>query len=353
MDLKNLIREIKGEEEVVVETPVEETKANEVMHTTNTNFGKELIPTNVVVDPLLDLVPEYSQLLWMLPWNHGNNMPISAKVPVIGEVDLFKGNTEWTTWAGSTTPANNGPHTGEVVITQGQFITTVSISKRELNYAPERLEAIVRERINRAAARTIDAVLINGDTDSSANINGTFDSTAYYAQVDNGIRKVWLTNTSSVGTITASAYLGIKSKIDAGLQGSLSDLLFIEDGESYNKSLGLAEVITADKFGPQATIHAGVLAKIFGIDVVVARDMPKTGTDGKVSTTTSNNTKGTIACIYKPAVQYGFGQPLEIEVEKVAGKGINLVATFEFGFAIADGKANLWRTVALWINATL
>lgn len=75
----------------------EETKANEVMNTGATGFGTELIPTNVMLDPMLDLVPNYSKLLPLLPGNHGNNMPISAKVPVIGEAELFKGNTEWTT----------------------------------------------------------------------------------------------------------------------------------------------------------------------------------------------------------------------------------------------------------------
>ena len=60
-----------------------DTKANEVVHTTNTGMGKELIPTNVMIDPMLDLVPNYSKLLPLLPGNHGNNMPISAKVAVI------------------------------------------------------------------------------------------------------------------------------------------------------------------------------------------------------------------------------------------------------------------------------
>jgi HK97 family phage major capsid protein len=85
---------------------------------------------------------------------------------------MFGGNTEWTTGQGGfITPANHGPATDEIVINQGQFITTVSISKRELNYAPENLEALIRERINRAAARTIDAVIINGDAETGATGN--------------------------------------------------------------------------------------------------------------------------------------------------------------------------------------
>jgi len=59
---------------------------------------------------------------------------------------------------------------------------TVDVSDRELNYATPRLESIIRERINASASRTIDGVLINGDDASSNNINGTYDSTAYYTQ---------------------------------------------------------------------------------------------------------------------------------------------------------------------------
>ena len=77
-----------------------ETKANEVVHTSNTGLGKEIIPTNVMSDNLLDLVSNYSKLLSLLPGNHGNDMPISSKVPVIGEAGLFSGNSEWTSGDG-------------------------------------------------------------------------------------------------------------------------------------------------------------------------------------------------------------------------------------------------------------
>ena len=70
---------------ITKEEIVEEQKANEVMHTTNTGFWKETVPVNVLLDPALDMLPKYSSLINLLPGNHGNNMPISAKVPVIGD----------------------------------------------------------------------------------------------------------------------------------------------------------------------------------------------------------------------------------------------------------------------------
>lgn len=335
-----------------------ETKANEVMNTGASGFGSNLIPTNVLLDPMLDLVPTYSKLLPLLPGNHGNDMPISAKVPVIWEADLFTGNSEWTTGAGSfITPANNWPHTWEVTITQGQFILTVSLSKRELNYWPEQLESIIRERINRAAARTIDAVIINADdtASGSGNVNGTYSGNPYFTQQDNGIRMVGIANTGvSIGTFDAQSYLDVVEVLDPGYQADLPNLLIIEPSNIYLDSLAFDEVVTLDKMWPQATILSWILSKVWGIDKLVARDFPAlTNTSGLVDATSGNNTKGSFAVIYKPAVQYGFGQPLEIDAFKVPGKWVDLVATMEFGFAIANGVAGLGKTVWLWINVTL
>lgn len=365
MNIKELVKlarkeaNIEVKEEETPETPEveEEQKANEVMHTTNTNFGADLIPTNVLGDPLLDLLPKYSTLLPLLPGNHGSNMAVSEKVPVIGEADLFNGNSEWTTWAGTLTPAKMWPATGNVVISQGQFILTVSVSKRELNYATDKLESIIRERINSAAARTIDAVILNADDTASwsGNVNGTYTWNPYFTQQDNWIRMVGIANTGvSVWTITAGQVLAVKNVLDAGYQADLNNLLYIVPSNVYNKLMLLTETITVDKFGPTATISKWILAKIFWIDILVARDWPAlTNTSGLVDATSANNTKWSFACIYKPAVQYGFGQPLEIEVERVAGKWVNLVATFEFWFAICDEIAGLGKTVGIGINATV
>lgn len=356
MNLKELALQAKKLAWIEVkEEVVEETKADEVMNTGATNFGTELIPTNVVMDPALDLLPKYSSLLNVLPWNHGNNMPVSAYVPVIGEAELFKGNTEWTTGAASFTPADNWPHTDKVLISQGQFILDITISKRELNYSVADLANIVRDRINRSAGRTVDASIINADSATSGNINGTYDGTAYYAQQDNGIRKLGIANTAvSVGALTSASLLSVKGGIDAGFQADLDNLPFVTPSNVYDKMLALSEVITMDKFWPNATIVKGVFAKAFGIDVLVARDFPAlTKVDGTVSATASDNTKGSFACIYKPAVQYGFGQPLEIELSTNPWKGVRLTATMEFGFGIANSKAGLWKTVALWVNVTV
>lgn len=332
-----------------------ETKANEVMNTEATGYGKEIIPQNVMLDPMLDLLPEYSKLLPLLPGNHWNNMPISAKVPVIWEAQLFSGNTEWSTWPCGISPVKDWPDTDDVTIVQGQLILEISLSKRELNYWPAQLEAIIRDRINRSAARTVDAAIINWDTASTGNINGTYNSKAYYAQIDNWIRKVWIANgAKNIGTFSAASYLDVVEVLDPGYQADLENLLIVESSNLYLKSLTFDEVVTLDKMWSQATILSWVLAKVWNISKLVARDYPaKTDATGVVSTTAGDNTKGSFAVIYKPAVQYGFGQPLEIDAFKCPGKWVTLVATMEFWFAIANEVAGLGKTVWLGVNVTL
>lgn len=358
MNIKELVlkaKELQGIE--VKDEVVEEQKANEVMNTWATAFGSELIPTNVVLDPALDLLPKYSTLINLLPWNHGNNMPISAKVPVVWEADLFRWNSEWTTGAPSYTPAVQWPTTWAVTIVQGQYIFDIAISYREVEYAVADVIAIVRDRINRSAWRTIDASIINSDNTASAsgNINGTYTGNPYFIQNPAGIRKVGIANTAvSVGTLTSASLLNVKSELDPWYQADLNSLLYIMPSNVYNKALWIAEVITMDKFWPNATIVSGVLAKAFWIDVFVARDFPAlTNTSGLVDATSTNNTKGSFACIYKPAVQYGWWQPVKLYLNEKPWLWYIITATMDFWFAIANSVAGLGKTVALWVNVTV
>jgi hypothetical protein len=134
----------------------------------------------------------------------------------------------------------------------------------------------------------------------------------------------------------------------------LNNLLYIMPANVYNKALALSEVITMDKFWPNATIVQGVLAKAFGIDILVARDFPAlTNTSGLVDATSTNNTKGSFAIVYRPAVQYWFGQPLKLYLQEKPGHGYEITATMDFGFAIINGVAWLGNTVGMWVNVTV
>lgn len=77
-----------------------ETKANEIMHTTNTGFGAELVPGNILMTDFLDMAPKVSPLLnFFQAGYHGRNMDKKMDVPVIGELPLHQLMPEQTTGA--------------------------------------------------------------------------------------------------------------------------------------------------------------------------------------------------------------------------------------------------------------
>jgi hypothetical protein len=132
------------------------------------------------------------------------------------------------------------------------------------------------------------------------------------------------------------------------------DCLWLFNRATYNKGLALDALLDASKRGAASTLSGNAIANLFGADVHISKHMGKTEADGKISTTATNNTLGQLGLIYKPAIQYGFGQPLEIDVVKVPGKGVSLIATFEFGFDILQKDAGYTdSSVAIGYNVTL
>jgi HK97 family phage major capsid protein len=342
-----------------------ETNANEVHHTTNTGFGKELVPTGVLMEKLVELIPKYSSFIGSLPGFHGTGLPVSAKVPVIGEVPFMTNNSEWTTGAPYITQSTK-PHkmpTAEVTIEQAPLICEVDISKRELNYSIVDLESIVKERIARSAARTIEAMLLNSDTETGAtgNINSddqapatTYGASHYSLILNNGIRKLGLGATGvDAGTLDMGDFLDVAKKL-GHLFFSPQDCLWLTNSPTYLKAMGLSDFADASKRGASSTISGNAITNLYGADVFLIRDFPLTEADGKMSAIAGNNVLGGFALLYKPAVQHGYGQIIDLEVNKVAGKGIRITATLEWGFAIAQKLAGQTdSSVGLAMNITV
>lgn len=150
----------------------EREKANEVEHTDNTGYGKELVKDGQL-RKVIDMAREYSALLPFLPGNQGTGLGITEVLPVTGEIGLFRGNseaknkTDYRSAIGVTT----GLKTGNVTITQGQFRQDILISYRLLNHSAINLYDKYIQEIAKAMAKTIDAYIINADGALTGNIN--------------------------------------------------------------------------------------------------------------------------------------------------------------------------------------
>lgn len=361
--IKDLLLKVKTigakEDSATVQAEIEKliaTNANEVMHTTNTGAWKELIQTEVWGDAITNLVPNYSYLLPILPGNHWAWLELKENLPIIWEADLYRGNTEYTTWTTALTASGKKAATWTIAVEQGQFILDIFVSKRELRYSVAQLESILKERMARSMARTVDAFIINADkaTSWNVNLNGATPATdSYFLQWDNGLRKLWIANGVDIWTFDEQDILDMIDKLWE-FASNPADLVLVVSRKVYNKMLGFTNLKTYDKNRDNATIITWVLANIFWIDVLVDRNIPTlTATDGTVSSTGASNVKGSIVLLYKPAVQYWFGKIDDFEVTTIAWKGIALTSTFEFWFGVVNGEAGLDKTVSVGFNITV
>ncbi len=351
-----------------------ETKANEVMHTGNTGYGAEFIPTEVFKNEIIDLVPKFSSLLPLLPGNHGRNLPkklTSAAVGLsIGDL-FFQGKGQWTTGTGSQTEDDHGQSkvkTKQVSLDQVPFICEIDVSDDQLRYNAVNTEQYVKDALARAMGLTCESVIINGDNETGATGNVNSDDQAaattyattggskdHRLMIDGGIRERAINSsyTKDFGTLADTDYMDL-----LGVLGRYAtnpgDVLFLQPIQVTNKAKTLDPFKLVANSADRATIQRGITPTPYGSDILTTHLVPLTEADGKISATAGNNTKGQTLALYKPAVQYGFGSDFLLEVVRVPGYGYRLVATFDFAFKLIDAEASLTNpTVAAGINITI
>lgn len=342
--------------------------ANELMHTGNTGYGKELIPVDVLTQEVLELIPNYSTFISSLPGFHGTGMAVSQKVPVIGEVGFFQGNSEPTTGAQAINQATHKMATGEVTISQASLIAEVFLTKRELTYSVADLESLIKNKLAASFARTQESMIINADSETggTGNVNSddqapatTFAATGaandHRLLLDHGLRELAINGSLAVnaGTLDMTDFTAVMNLL-GDLAANPADLLWLFNRSTYNKALTLDAFAKANERGAASTINGNAISNVLGADLFIARDLAKAEADGKQSATPGNNTLGQFLLFHKAAVQHGYGMPFEVEVTRVAGKGVQLTATAEWGFAIAQQLAGQTDSVVgAAVNITL
>ena len=348
--------------------------ANEVEHTANTWYWKELVEVDALSHKIYSAVPEHAVFLDKLSeWFHGNDMWISVKVPIKWEVGYARWNPEWTTWAALLSQWTNKLWTWDVTITQVPLILSVDISKRLQNHSVGDVEEFVSKSISASMTRTIEWMILNWDTVTAWtwNVNSddqapatTFASTwganDHRLLLDNGIRKLALSWTANVDykevwTIEFEDFINVRAMLwNNG--NNLDWLLLLMNWNTYHKTLVIDEFKNQYQNGISSTVVDWKLqAKLAWVEYVVTDEFWLTEDDWKQSwVTPANNTKGWFAYVVKSAVQWGYGQSIEIDSVKIPWKWVTIIATAEVWFTIVNKKAGqaAW-SVALWINATV
>ncbi len=230
--------------------------------------------------------------------------------------------------------------------------------------------------LRRQAAASIahysDSLVLNGDNTNAATGNINLDDadpadTKHYLAFD-GIRHASLVdNTGNAndagGGVSLSALHMLRGDmidtarlVDWGHPADSNDLVYVSDPETADRIALLDEVLTVDKYGPQATVLTGEVLKIARHPHIVSMAMSKTEADGKVSTTGANNVKGQVVAFNRRGFKTGWRRRVQVETERLpATDQTRLVYSLRLGFGrfTPTGAASGIEATASLYNITV
>lgn len=193
----------------------------------------------------------------------------------------------------------------------------------------------------RRGGQTMDDLCVNGDVTTAATGNVNLDDATppagtYYLAFS-GIRKFHnVTNTAQETNMAAAPTTVLLNNVRKllGRYGARpSDLILITGPATYYALQVIAEIITLEKYGPQATVITGELARWFNVPILLNETTDKALSNGRVSTTAASNTLGWLSLVNTTMWKTGFRRDLQIESFRDIQKDQNiLVASFRMAF---------------------
>lgn len=248
---------------------------------------------------------------------------------------------------------------GQAQITAKGLATRYILDEELIEDSAVLLLPAMQRMIAKDMRDAVEDALINGDSAvthedaiSSWDIRGRWGSLSLGGSNDH--RRLWTglraasfdkSTTLDVNAIDAAKLLELISKL--GEYASSDKVLIVSPEALYGSLMGLEQLITLDKFGPQATILTGQLGSIFGMPVVVSRflsdDLATTGLY-----TGSGSTTG-ILCVSRDSWNIFARRGISIQQEQdITSGAYNMVATERLTFDSLD--ASTVKNVAFGFN---
>lgn len=320
--------------------------ARRAMDTAESGYGSQLVGVQYVAD-LWEAVRTESRVFALIDTFEmtapSAYLPVEADLP---EMLFVSENT------GATSSAYGTAKTGSnrVSVSAKKFIIhqVWSGEMEEDSIIP--FIPFLRRQAMLSLAHYSDSVVVNGDTTNAGTGNINLDDadpadTKHYLAFD-GIRHACLVDNTdnqedlSGADITFAKLKGQQKRMldrdylmDWGHPTRPDDLVYVTDPEMADKIALLDEVITVDKFGPQATVLTGQVARIGNHPLISSIAMSLTEADGFVSTTGSNNTLGGSLAFNRRGFKIGWRRRVKLETERLPGRDqTRLIYSLRLGF---------------------
>lgn len=157
-----------------------------------------------------------------------------------------------------------------------------------------------------------EKAILDGDTDGTHQDSDIGASTTAAVTAWDGLRKRALANASTATTTTSTANLFAIRKAMGKWGVNPSDLAYIVGVSSLHVLLTDTNLLTVDKFGPNATIHNGQIGSVGGVPVIVSEHVRETlNASGVYDGITQ--TKTYALCVNRQ--EWAMGQRMALDVE--------------------------------------
>ena len=201
-------------------------------------------------------------------------------------------------------------------------------------------------------ANTEESVILADTTTGNANLNNVGGAIAgtnrRFTIGYNGLmaRMFGTTGQSDVAAARDVSITLLKKMINKIQGGVVNRNAFLAcDPMTYFSLITMDDVIDSAKFGASGPLQRGVLAQLFGKDIVVSEYIPLTAATGKVSSTAANNTLGTILYIDPTRYSIPVTRNVTIQQEFNMDKDVNwLYVRFRRGFQGVNDADNGWAS---------
>jgi hypothetical protein len=205
----------------------------------------------------------------------------------------------------------------------------------------------------------MDDFSLNADSTSAAtgNINLDDDTPAadayYLSNGQDGIRHLYIVDNTDQhvnagGDALADAdMVSVLNKLSKyGMD--LNNVRIVPGIAAYFAMVGLTNVATVDKYGPNATIIKGELARYRGVPILPSSSQPLGEADGKVCKTAASNTLGTISAYNRNFWRVGFNRGLLIEVDRdIQKRQLIMVVSFRIAIAAHGTRSSATHTAGV------
>jgi hypothetical protein len=272
------------------------------------------------------------------------------------------------TWRKGT--SGNPISTPDMETGDDQLKSTEIVAQQKWSYTMDEdavvaLMPAMRAELARSGAETIDAFALNADSTEAGTGNINRDDALppadsyYLSNGADGIRHQHLVDNPGqtvdcAGALTDAKLVEVLSKMGKYATDATGLVIVCDIGTYLNGFLSTAtgapgnNVITIDKFGPNAVVLTGQLAAYRGIPIVPSPVYVPAKADGKVSATAANNTKGALSIYHRAMWRLGFRRDLLIEMDRdIQSRQYILVASFRQAVMARGPRSSAKHTAGL------